>query len=87
MVFNATFDKISVISWRSPLLVEEIGVPRENHRPVASHSQTLPHNVVSSKPPLGGGGGFKLTTLVVKGAPISQVVGKPTTKRSPQPPG
>ena len=34
-----------------------------------------------------GGGGFKLTTLVVKGAPISQVVGKPTTKRSPQPPG
>ena len=27
------------------------GVPRENHRPVASHWQTLSHNVVSSTPP------------------------------------
>jgi hypothetical protein len=27
MVFNATFNIISVISWRSVLLVEEIGVP------------------------------------------------------------
>jgi hypothetical protein len=31
----------SVISWRSILLVEETGVPGENHRPVASHWQTL----------------------------------------------
>ena len=30
-VFNATFNNISVISWRSVLLVEETGVPRENH--------------------------------------------------------
>jgi len=29
-------------------LVEETGVPLENHRPVASHRQTLSHNVVSS---------------------------------------
>jgi uncharacterized lipoprotein YajG len=36
MVFNATFNNISVISWRSVLLVEETG-PGENHRPVASH--------------------------------------------------
>ena len=50
MVFNATFNNISVISWRSVLLVEEIGVAEENHRPVASHWQTLPHNVVSSTP-------------------------------------
>jgi hypothetical protein len=28
--------------------VEEIGVPEENHRPVASHWQILSHNVVSS---------------------------------------
>jgi hypothetical protein len=49
MVFNATFNNISVISWRSVLLVEETGVPGENHRPVASHWQTLSHNVVSSK--------------------------------------
>ena len=36
IVFNATFNNISVISWRSALLVEETGVPGENHRPVAS---------------------------------------------------
>ena len=30
MVFNATFNNISVILWRSVLLVEEIGVPGEN---------------------------------------------------------
>jgi len=28
--------------------VEETGVPGENHRPVASHSQSLSHIVVSS---------------------------------------
>ena len=34
MVFNATFNNISVISWRSVLFVDEAG---GNHRPVASH--------------------------------------------------
>ena len=43
MVFNATFNNISVISWWSILVVEETG---ENHRAVASHWQTLSHNVV-----------------------------------------
>jgi hypothetical protein len=33
MVFNATFNNISVISWRSVLLVGK------NHRPAASRSQ------------------------------------------------
>jgi len=37
MVFNATFNNISAISWRSVLLVEETRVPGENRRPVASH--------------------------------------------------
>ena len=37
MLFNTTFNNILVILWRSDLLVEETGVPRENHRPVASH--------------------------------------------------
>jgi hypothetical protein len=37
MVFNATFNNISVISWWSVLLVDETGVPRENHRPATSH--------------------------------------------------
>ena len=34
MELNATFNNISVISWLSFLLVEETGVPGENHRPV-----------------------------------------------------
>ena len=37
MVFNTNFNNISVISWRSVLLVEETGAPGVNHQPVASH--------------------------------------------------
>ena len=48
MVFNATFNNISIISWWSVLLVEETGVPGENHQTSASHWQTLSHNIVSS---------------------------------------
>ena len=59
MVFNATFNNNSVISWRSVLLVKETGVPGENHWPGISHWQTLSHNVVSRA--------FQLTTLVVIG--------------------
>ena len=44
MVFNATFNNISV------LFVEETEIHRENQRPVASHWQTLSHNVVSNTP-------------------------------------
>ena len=51
MVFNASFNNILDIWWRSVLLVEETGIPRENHRPVANHWQTLSHNVVSSTHP------------------------------------
>ena len=47
MVFNTTFNNISVISWPSVLLVEEREIPGENHRLVASHWQILSHNVVS----------------------------------------
>jgi len=47
MTFNATLNNISVISWRSILLVEESG---ENHRIAASHWQTLSQKVVSSTP-------------------------------------
>ena len=54
MVVNATFNNISVISWRSVLLVEETGVPRENHRPVESHRQNSSLNVVWSAPSLSG---------------------------------
>jgi hypothetical protein len=37
MVFNTTFNNISVISW-SVLLVEETGVPAENHWQTSSHN-------------------------------------------------
>ena len=37
MVFNATFNNNSAISWRSDRLVQETRVHGENHRPVASH--------------------------------------------------
>ena len=37
LVFNASFNNISIISWRLVLLVEETGVPGENHRSAASH--------------------------------------------------
>jgi hypothetical protein len=51
MVFNPKFNNISIITWRSVLLVEEkTGVPVENHRPATSHWQTLLHYVVSSMP-------------------------------------
>ena len=58
MVFNATFNNISVntqcISWRTVSLVDETGVPGENNRPAASHWKTLLHNVLSSTPRLSG---------------------------------
>ena len=34
MVFNATFNNISVILWQSVLSVDETEEPKENHRPV-----------------------------------------------------
>ena len=47
-VLRLLFYNISVISWRSVLLVEETGVSAENHWPVTSHWLTLSHNVASS---------------------------------------
>ena len=60
MDFNTTFSNISVILWRSVLLVEETGGPGENHRPVASHWQTLMFYTSSWSR-------FELTTSVVIG--------------------
>jgi len=40
-MLNATFSNISAISWRPLLVVEEGGVPGENHRPWASNWYTL----------------------------------------------
>jgi hypothetical protein len=44
------FNNISVVSWWSVLLVEETGVPGEDHLLVVSHWQTLSLKVVSSTP-------------------------------------
>ena len=48
-MFNATFNNISAISWRSVLLVEETRVPGENRQVT---DKLLSHNVVSSTPRL-----------------------------------
>jgi hypothetical protein len=45
-VFNATFNKISVISWQSVLFVEEPGVHEEDQRHAASRWQNVSHNVI-----------------------------------------
>jgi hypothetical protein len=60
-ILNATLNNISVISWWLVLLVDEIGVLRENHRPVTGHWQTLSHNVVIEY--ISPWAGFELTSL------------------------
>ena len=47
MVFNVSFNNISVISYWLVFFMEE---PGENNRPVASYWQSLSHNVVSKTP-------------------------------------
>ena len=66
MMLNATFNNISVISCQSVFIGGvETGVPGGNHRPAASHEQTLSHTIVSRTPHHDRG--FELTTLVVIG--------------------
>ena len=79
MVYNTTFNNLSVISWWSVLLVKETG---ENHRPVASHLQTLSHNVVSSTPRHERDSNSQLQWLY---ALIAEVVVNPTTIRLRRP--
>jgi hypothetical protein len=50
MVFNTPLNNISVILMQSVVLVEETGVPGENHRSIASHWQTLSYKVISNTP-------------------------------------
>ena len=59
MAINATFNIISVISWRSGSLVIET---RETHGPAANHLQTLSYNCIEYTSPWAG---FELITLVV----------------------
>jgi hypothetical protein len=62
MVFNATFNNISVISWRPVLLVEETGLLGENHRPVAIHRKV--YHIMLYRVHLVWAG-FELTTLYI----------------------
>jgi hypothetical protein len=48
ILFKANFNDRSVVSWRSVLLVNAIGIPGEDNRLAESHCQTLSHNIVSS---------------------------------------
>jgi len=59
MVFDATFNNISVISWGLVLLMEETG---ENHRPADSHWKIVSHDIVSSTHRLSG-----IRTRIVSG--------------------
>jgi hypothetical protein len=49
MVLHATFNNISVISWREVLLVEEAWIFRKTHQPAANHWQTFSHKVVNRR--------------------------------------
>jgi len=71
MVFNDTFNNISVISWRTLLLDEETGV---SWRKPPTCRKITNFNVVSSTPRHERG--LELTTLVVQSA---QVVVNPST--------
>jgi len=59
MVFIATFNTISVISWLSILLVEETQVPVASHWQILSHTMLYQVHLAWA--------GFGLTTLVVIG--------------------
>ena len=46
MMFNATFNNISVISWRSLLSLEETGVSIENHTYLPQVTDNLYHIIL-----------------------------------------
>ena len=79
IVFNDTFNNMSVISRRSILLVEETGVPGDNRRSAASYWQTWSYDVVSSIPRLSG---IRTHNITGDRILIALVVINPTTIRS-----
>ena len=75
MVFNATINNISVISWRSILFLKETGVHVENYRPATNQWQTLSQICFQYT---SAWESFEFTILVVS-ALIALVVVNPTT--------
>jgi hypothetical protein len=47
MVFKATFNNSSSISWRAVFLLEGTPIFREKHLPFASYRQEFSHNVIT----------------------------------------
>jgi hypothetical protein len=78
LVFNATFSNISTISWRPALVVEEAGVPGENHRPWASNRSTLSLAAASRVHPFCNLQSWARTHAVLV-IGLYELVGNPTT--------
>ena len=51
MVFKATFNNISAISWQSDLLMEETQAPEENHWPVTGSCKSNYHMITTTTAP------------------------------------
>jgi hypothetical protein len=64
MVFNATFNNISAISWQYVLLVEETGVPRENQTCRKQLTNFIPKSCFEYTSQYAG---FELTSLMMLG--------------------
>ena len=70
-LLNMTFNNISVMWWRSVLLMEVTGVPGKNHWPVTNHWQTfITYCWIEYSSPWAR---FQLTTLVVIGTPRPKI--------------
>jgi hypothetical protein len=78
IVFNATSNNISAISWRPVLVVEEAGVHGENHRPWASNWQTL-SLATASRVHLFCNLQSRARTLTVLVIGLYELLGNPTT--------